>query len=243
MANQNAMAVLSRFLGMYEIKNSRSWRTEDINHRVDEIQHRNDLIKRRLEWRREDQERSRRIHKLANERRLVDSRVWQLNAISNAAVLVTLFGRQAYVESHFNSNTNAALVFIQGTTSVVSIVCTMLCVLRCVLLTLSTLKFATNDLEQKVHDLSIDRLDIESPFNDWWHARGHLYFLWSYHLFRAGVGLLVISVTLVNCALYKWTWYSVGSLSFLTILVWQWRIEGPWRHVLAYSLREDKPTS
>ncbi|RHY41799.1 hypothetical protein DYB30_008811 [Aphanomyces astaci] len=133
-------AAVHRFMGMYEVKNTRSWRLEDMDYRTQAIQHREEQIQRQLEWRREDIARPRRIHKLANERRLVDSRAYQLSALSQVSLLITIFSRQAYVESHPPETTNATLVFFQGSTSAISILCLMLCMLRCLMLTMATLK-------------------------------------------------------------------------------------------------------
>ncbi|KAF0695499.1 Aste57867_13692 [Aphanomyces stellatus] len=236
-----AAGALSRFMGVYDVKNSKSWRLDDVEHRDQETQRRTEQIKRRFDWRREDIERTRRTHKLANERRMLDARLYQLLEISKISIMITIFSRQTYVESHFPDRTSGTLVFAQGTTSVLSMVCMMLVMMRCCIIMLSTMRFASEVLESHLKLVHVDQIDLVSPFNQWWRIEWEHYWVRTYHIFRAGIALLFVALALTNAALYKWTWFSVGSLTFLAILFWQWRIEGKWRKAAYYPTKYDLP--
>ncbi|ETW09969.1 hypothetical protein H310_00385 [Aphanomyces invadans] len=225
-------SALHRFMGIYDVKNSRSWRLEDMDYRSQEIQRREELIQRKLEWRRDDINRTRRIYKLANERRLVDSRAYQLSALSGVSLVVSIFSRQAYVESHPPESTHSTLVFFQGSVSVISMLCLMLCMLRCLMLTIATLNYAATQLEQELTLVPNDLLDSDSPFTLWWQDQCAVDWIWAYRLFLAGLAFVPISLVLMNAALYKWSWFSVGGMVALFFLLWQFKVEGKWRYVL-----------
>ncbi|EQC34217.1 hypothetical protein SDRG_08420 [Saprolegnia diclina VS20] len=228
-------AVVGAMMGSYDLQNAQRWRTEDMEHRKQEIQWREDDVKRQHAWRLEDIERERRLQKLENERRVTDARSEQLSAVSNLSALLGGFAMVANVEINLPDDVAWSVMFLYGTVSASVILCMLCCMLMCTLLLLAITRYASLDLENDLRLLDFEQLDVESPFYVWWLKRCEKDWQLAYGFFRVGIFLFLWTVALVGWVQFERTIYAgigMSTISFLSFVFWQVRMESKWRYLL-----------